>query len=326
MAAQGRDLKLSESRIEGYRNFATKLWNASRYTELNDCRYNPEFDPNNCKLAINNWIIFELKNAVSKVESSIQNYRFNDAANAIYNFSWATFCDWYIEFTKPILAGNDTDLVNETKATTMWVLKGILNSLNPIMPYITEELWDRLGFGTLLIKEAWTPFDDVEPDVLAAKEIEWVVSLVSEIRSLRAETSVPSKSKTNLILKDVENNHQHYLTNNNNIICKLANLDEIVVITGPLPTETIQGVIEGVSFGLSIVSEIDVVKERVRLEKELKKVSEDIENITKKLSNEKFLQKAPEKVILENRNRLSNAEDKKSKLRMAKSRLNTIDS
>ena len=326
MAAQGRDLKLSESRIEGYRNFATKLWNASRYTELNDCRYNPEFDPNNCKLAINNWIIFELKNAVSKVESSIQNYRFNDAANAIYNFSWATFCDWYIEFTKPILAGNDTDLVNETKATTMWVLKGILNSLNPIMPYITEELWDRLGFGTLLIKEAWTPFDDVEPDVLAAKEIEWVVSLVSEIRSLRAETSVPSKSKTNLILKDVENNHQHYLTNNNNIICKLANLDEIVVITGPLPTETIQGVIEGVSFGLSIVSEIDVEKERVRLEKELKKVSEDIENIIKKLSNEKFLQKAPEKVILENRNRLSNAEDKKSKLRMAKSRLNTIDS
>ena len=326
MAAQGRDLKLSESRIEGYRNFATKLWNASRYTELNDCRYNPEFDPNNCKLAINNWIIFELKNAVSKVESSIQNYRFNDAANAIYNFSWATFCDWYIEFTKPILAGNDTDLVNETKATTMWVLKGILNSLNPIMPYITEELWDRLGFGTLLIKEAWTPFDDVEPDVLAAKEIEWVVSLVSEIRSLRAETSVPSKSKTNLILKDVENNHQHYLTNNNNIICKLANLDEIVVITGPLPTETIQGVIEGVSFGLSIVSEIDVEKERVRLERELKKVSEDIESISKKLANEKFLQKAPEKVISENRNRLSNAEDKKSKLRMAKSRLNTIDS
>ena len=325
MAAQGRDLKLSESRIEGYRNFATKLWNASRYTELNDCRYNPEFDPNNCKLAINNWIIFELKNAVSKVESSIQNYRFNDAANAIYNFSWATFCDWYIEFTKPILAGNDTDLVNETKATTMWVLKGILNSLNPIMPYITEELWGRLGFGTLLIKEAWTPFNDVEPDILAAKEIEWVVSLVSEIRSLRAETGVPSKSKTNLILKDVENNHQHYLTNNNNIICKLANLDEINVITGPLPTETIQGVIEGVSFGLSIVSEIDVEKERVRLERELKKVSEDIESISKKLANEKFLQKAPEKVISENRNRLSNAEDKKSKLRMAKSRLNTID-
>ena len=118
MAAQGRDLKLSESRIEGYRNFATKLWNASRYTELNDCRYNPEFDPNNCSLAINNWIIFELKNAVSRVDSSIQNYRFNDAANAIYNFSWATFCDWYIEFTKPILAGKDTDAVNETKAVS----------------------------------------------------------------------------------------------------------------------------------------------------------------------------------------------------------------
>tara|TARA_B100001057_G_scaffold41900_1_gene37526 strand:+ start:1140 stop:3791 length:2652 start_codon:yes stop_codon:yes gene_type:complete len=326
MAAQGRDLKLSESRIEGYRNFATKLWNASRYTELNDCRHNPEFDPNNCKLAINNWIIFELKNAVSKVESSIQNYRFNDAANSIYNFSWATFCDWYIEFTKPILASNDNDLVNETKATTMWVLKTILNTLNPIMPYITEELWGRLGFGTLLIKEAWTPFDNVEPDILAAKEIEWVVSLISEIRSLRSEATLPSKSKTNLILKDAAKNHQHYLTNNNNIICKLANLDEIDVITGDLPTETIQGVVEGVSFGLSIVSEIDVEKERGRLDRELKKTSEDIEKINKKLTNEKFIQKAPEQVILENRKRLLNAEDKKSKLELAKARLNAIES
>ena len=185
---------------------------------------------------------------------------------------------------------------------------------------------DRLGFGTLLIEEPWTPFNDVEPDILAAKEIEWVVSLISEIRSLRSETSVPSKSKTNLILKDAENNHQHYLTNNKNIICKLANLDEIYVITGPLPTETIQGVIEGVSFGLSIVSEIDVEKERVRLDRELKKVSEDIEKINKKLTNEKFIQRAPETVILENRKRLLNAEDKKSKLEMAMSRLNAIDS
>ena len=325
MAAQGRDLKLSESRIEGYRNFATKLWNASRYTELNDCSYNPEFDPNNCKLAINNWIIFELKNAVSKVDRSIQNYRFNDAANAIYNFSWATFCDWYIEFTKPILAGENTDEVKETKATTMFILKGILNSLNPIMPYITEELWDRLGFGTLLIKEAWTPFNDVEPDILAAKEIEWVVSLISEIRSLRAGTSVPSKAKTSLVLKDVENNQQNYLNNNKNIICKLANLNEIEIITGSLPRDSVQGVIEGVSFGLSIVSEIDVEKERIRLDRELRKVLEDIEIINKKLNNEKFIQKAPEKVVLENRERLLNAEDKKSKLELAKSRLNVVE-
>jgi valyl-tRNA synthetase len=220
MAAQGRDLKLSKSRIEGYRNFATKLWNASRYTELNDCKYNPDFDPNKCKLAINNWIIFELRNVVIKVETSIQNYRFNDAANAIYQFSWATFCDWYLEFTKPILSGKDTDSVAETKATTMWILKGVLNSLNPIMPYLTEELWERLGFGTLLIKEAWTSFDNVEPDVSAAKEIEWVVTLISEIRSLRAETRVPNKSTANLILKEANIDHQGYLANNNNIICK----------------------------------------------------------------------------------------------------------
>ena len=194
------------------------------------------------------------------------------------------------------------------------------------MPYITEELWSRLGFGTILIKEAWTPFSDVEPDILAATEIEWVVRLISEVRSLRSEASVPSKSKTNLILKDAENDHQYYLTNNNNIICKLANLDGIDVITCDLPTETIQGVVEGVSFGLSVVSEIDVEKESVRLNRELKKVSEDIEKMNKKLANENFIQKAPEEVISENRKRLLNAEDKKSKLELAKARLNTIDS
>jgi valyl-tRNA synthetase len=193
------------------------------------------------------------------------------------------------------------------------------------MPYLTEELWERLGFGTLLIKEAWTSFDDVNPDVSAAKEIEWVVSLISEIRSLRAETRVPNKSTANLILKEANIDHQSYLANNNNIIRKLANLDGINVIAGPLPPETMQGVIKGVSFGLSFVSEIDVEKERERLDRELRKIAEDIEKINKKLTNEKFIQKAPEKVVLENRKRLLDSENKKSKLELAKSRLDIID-
>ena len=138
--------KLSKSRIEGYRNFATKLWNASRYTELNDCKYNPDFDPNNCKLAINNWIIFELRNAVIKVETSIQNYRFNDAANAIYNFSWATFCDWYIEFLKPIFDSKNESHLNESRNLSAYILANILIILHPFIPFFTEKVWQDFSF------------------------------------------------------------------------------------------------------------------------------------------------------------------------------------
>ena len=193
MAAQGRDLKLSESRIEGYRNFATKLWNASRYTQIKQCRYEATFNPNQCNLAVNKWIIFEVTKAVESVQKSIENYRFNDAAKFIYQFSWATFCDWYIEFTKPILAGENAEEINETKATTMWVLKQILNTLNPIMPYLSEELWENLGYEGLLINQDWPSLGSINLDLQAAKETEWIVHIITAIRSIRAEGSVPHK-------------------------------------------------------------------------------------------------------------------------------------
>ena len=321
MAAQGRDLKLSESRIEGYRNFATKLWNASRYTQLKQCSYEATFDPNKCNLAINKWIVFEVTNAVENVRKSIENYRFNDAAKYIYQFSWATFCDWYIEFTKPILAGVNAGEINETKATTMWVLKQILNTLNPIMPYLSEELWESLGYEGLLINHGWPSLGSITLDAEAAKEIEWIVQVITTIRSMRVEGSVPHKVKTQLILKDFSDEHRGYMNRNNSILSKLANVNDIFFTSEPMPKDAIQSLLDETSIGLIISDEIDLTKEKERINRDLKKALEDIEKFTKNISNEQFIKNAPERVILENKQRLADATYKKSKLEDAKSRL-----
>ena len=321
MAAQGRDLKLSESRIEGYRNFATKLWNASRYTQLKQCSYEATFDPNKCNLAVNKWIVFEVTNAVENVRKSIENYRFNDAAKYIYQFSWATFCDWYIEFTKPILAGVNAGEINETKATTMWVLKQILNTLNPIMPYLSEELWESLGYEGLLINHGWPSLGSITLDAEAAKEIEWIVQVITTIRSMRAEGSVPHKVKTQLMLKDISDEHRGYIDRNNSILSKLVNVNDIFFTSEPMPKDAIQSLLDETSIGLIISDEIDLTKEKERINRDLKKALEDIEKFTKNISNEQFIKNAPERVILENKQRLADATYKKSKLEDAKSRL-----
>ncbi|MDG1273148.1 MAG: class I tRNA ligase family protein, partial [Alphaproteobacteria bacterium] len=321
MAAQGRDLKLSESRIEGYRNFATKLWNASRYTQIKQCRYEATFNPNQCNLAVNKWIIFEVTKAVESVQKSIENYRFNDAAKFIYQFSWATFCDWYIEFTKPILAGENAEEINETKATTMWVLKQILNTLNPIMPYLSEELWENLGYEGLLINQDWPSLGSINLDLQAAKETEWIVHIITAIRSIRAEGSVPHKVKVQLILKDLSDEQRGYIDRNRSVLSKLTNINNILFTSETMPKGSIQSLLDEISIGLIVADEIDVSKEKERIRRDLKKTLEDIEKISKKISNEQFIKNAPEKVILENKQRLTDAMYKRSKLEDAKARL-----
>src|SRR5581483_6675860 len=144
MAAQGRDIKLSTSRIEGYRNFATKLWNAARFAEMNECVRQREFRPGEVKETINRWIGGEVERTTAAVTAGIEAYKFNEAATAIYDFTWGTFCDWYLELAKPILTGNDEPAKAETRATIAWALDQVLKLLHPFMPFITEELWTRL--------------------------------------------------------------------------------------------------------------------------------------------------------------------------------------
>lgn len=314
MAAQGRDIKLAEGRIEGYRNFATKLWNAARFAQLNSCSYEPTFQPNLVVSKVNKWIISETVQMVRNIEIAIASYRFNDAANIIYQFTWATFCDWYLEFTKPLLANSENVLLKETRATTSWVLKQIFNSLNPLMPYITEELWEQFEFGGLLINEEWPTFDEnlIAPD--ATKEISWVIAFVNEIRSTRSAANIDAKSRVQVLMKKFDKERISYVEANEELIVRLGNLKSLKSTEDEFPKGTIQSVVEGNLFGLVITEGIDFENEKGRISKDLIKIKREMAKFESKLSNEKFLEKAPEEVIQETRNRLDEAKKKADKL------------
>ncbi len=193
LAAQGRDIKLAESRIEGYRNFATKLWNAARYADMNQCRYIQGFQPEKATLTVNRWIAASVAACAKRVSEAIEDYKFNDAADALYHFTWHTFCDWYVEFTKPILLGNDAAAIAQTRAMTAWVTGELCHLLHPIMPFITEALWRHLAGpkAGMLITAAWPAHGADFADHDAVAEMEWVVGLISAIRTARSEMNVP---------------------------------------------------------------------------------------------------------------------------------------
>jgi valyl-tRNA synthetase len=199
MAAQGRDIKLSVQRVEGYRNFATKIWNAARFAEINGCERVPGFDPTSLRETLNRWVLGEAQRAVAEVTRGIEEYKFNEAAGAAYRFVWGVFCDWYVELAKPILQGAYEPARDETRATTAYVLDVIAKLLHPFMPFLTEELWNGRGGEGLLTLGPWPSLNGLA-DAEAEAEIGWVVDLVSEIRSARSETNVPAGAQIPLVL------------------------------------------------------------------------------------------------------------------------------
>ncbi len=183
MAAQGRDIKLSANRVEGYRNFATKLWNAARFGEVNGCQRVAGFDPKQARETLNRWILGEAAKAAGEVTAAIEAYRFNEAAGAAYRFVWSIYCDWYIELAKPVLTGADGPAKDETRATASFVLDEILKLLHPFMPFLTEELWRVTGEAgpkreTMLVLASWPKLDGLE-DKDAEAELGWLVDLVT---------------------------------------------------------------------------------------------------------------------------------------------------
>lgn len=320
MAAQGRDIKLAESRIEGYRNFATKLWNAARYAEMNECRWDAAFDPKSARQTVNRWIISELAATEAKVSKAIDEYRFNEAAGALYQFIWGTFCDWYVEFTKPILSGGDAEAAAETRTVTAWTLMQAVNLLNPLMPYITEELWSSFGGEDLLITTAW-PQDLAEAaDESAVAEMDWVVRLISEIRSIRSEMNVPAGAKIALLLKDMSAETRARLERHRDVILRLARL-ESAEAADEIPAGAVQGVIDEAIILLPIADVVDLSQERQRLEKDLGKLDGEISKLDKKLSNESFVARAPAEVVEENRERLAEEKARRDKLAAALERI-----
>ena len=322
MAAQGRDIVLATSRIEGYRNFTTKLWNAARFCEMNQCAAPDGFDPFAVKLTLNKWIVGEVARSERLVRQAIEAYKFNEAANAAYRFTWGTFCDWYLEFAKPLLQDTDAAAQAETRATAAWALDQILILLHPIMPFITEELWHRLGANRPrpLVVEDWPEYPAAAEDAEAAAEIGWVIELISEIRSLRAEINVPPRAELEISLVTDSDAVKGWLRSHWALIARLARLSGHSIDRAP-PAGSIPIVMDQATVALPLADVVDIDRERARLAKELDKVAGDLARIDAKLGNEKFTAKAPEHVVEDQRERRAEAEQARAKLRDALARL-----
>jgi valyl-tRNA synthetase len=322
LAAPGRDIKLSESRIEGYRNFATKLWNAARYAQMNGCALVPGFAPADCRLTVNRWITAAVADCAGAVTAALDAYRFDEAAGRLYHFVWGTFCDWYLEFTKPILQGEDTAARGETQATTAWILSLIVHLLHPIMPFITEDVWEQLAGQSpgMLITAPWPEFqrDAIDPE--ASAEMEWVVQAISAIRALRAEMNVPPAARVPLLIKDAEPVAAQRIERHREHFVRLARVERFEPVES-LPPGGVQAVVEGATLILALGEVVDLPKERERLGKEIGKLDAELAKIGAKLVNANFLAKAKPEVVEEQRERQVDATRDRDRLRAAYDRL-----
>jgi len=322
LLSPGRDIKLAASRVEGYRNFVTKLWNAARYALMNGAALAPAFDPAACRETVNRWIVGEVVETGRKLDAALGAYRFDDAANALYHFTWHEFCDWYLEFTKPILAGGDAAAAAETRATTAWALGQLLHLMHPVMPFVTEELWAALSGGSApLVTAEWPNYDDALIDRNAAAEIDWVIRLVSEVRATRAEMNVPVAAQIPLLVKDAGAATRARLDAHRDIVGRLARLSESRIHDGEVPKGAVQIVLDEATVILPLAAVIDIGQERARLAREIDKVAGEIAKFDKKLVNENFLAKAPPEVVEEQRARRAESEALRDKLTAALGRL-----
>ena len=310
MAAQGRDIKLAESRVEGYRNFATKLWNATRFCLLNECRPQPDFNPALCQNMLNRWIITKIDQLADQIADAITNYRFNEAAELLYQFIWHELCDWYLEFIKPLLNTATMDSA-ETRATAAWVLDRALHLLHPMMPFITEELWQTLHgkpaliAGTqqnMLATAVWPVSNSLYWDTEATTDIAWLITAISMIRAARVEANIPPGVKLDLIVIGANTETQARLTAQGDLLLRLARLKLWQFASEP-PEQSIQLVLGEAILALPLVGASDLTHERDRLVKEIAKIDVEIEKIDNKLANAAFLAKAPSSVIAEQKTR-----------------------
>jgi valyl-tRNA synthetase len=345
-AAQGHDIKLSSQHVETNRNFATKLWNACRFAEINDCVMPSGFDPERAQETLNRWIAHETFQAAREVTEALRAYRFNDAANAIYRFVWNVYCDWYLELAKPVLLGEEEPAKAETRAMVAWARDEILKLLHPFMPFITEELWmvtaRRDG---LLALEAWSiepgavPLDlslitkddpQTLPELLvyaanfvdhsAEAEIGWLIDLVTAIRSVRAEMNIPPATLTSLVLAGASAETQERVPRWSDVIKRMARLSDIS-FADRAPEGAVQLLVRGEVAALPLKGVIDLAAERARLDKEIAKADADIKRVDTKLGNEKFVANAPEDIVEEEKEKREAAVARKEKILEALERL-----
>ena len=296
MESQGRDIKMDERRVEGYRNFATKLWNAARFCQANGIGTSTSLEAPLATHAVNKWIIAECIRTVQEIDLALADYRFDAAANAIYQFVWSRFCDWYLELIKPVPVGEERGRIDEeTRAVAAWVLDQILVLLHPFMPFITEELWHAMGpRDHELIVARWPIADARTLDPAAEAEIDWLIRLVGEIRAARTELNVPPGARLPLHVRDAAPETLARIDRQRSVLARLARVE---LAEGDAAGGAAQVVIDEATFVLPLEGVIDLAAERARLAKAIAAAEKERDGLAGRLGNPSFVERAKPEAV-----------------------------
>jgi valyl-tRNA synthetase len=323
LTGPGRDIKLGPARVESYRSFVTKLWNAARFCEMNAIAPDATFTPDQATLPVTRWILAALSDAITEATDALEAYRFNDYAAACYRFTWNLFCDWFLEFAKPALANSASPDAAEIRRTAAFVLGQILRLLHPAMPFVTEELWDHFGYGPecSLIRAPW-PVPFAVPGAEEARaELDWVLRLIGEVRTVRSEMNVPPSQLGAILLKDASPETLARGARWMEAIGRMARASSFGPLEGDMPRGAAQAVVDEATVVLPLAGIIDLAAERTRLQKERSKAEAEAGKIARKLDNANFVARAPEEVVEENRDRLQAAREEMARLDAALQRI-----
>ncbi len=324
MATKGRDINLSVDRVAGYRNFGSKLWSATRFAQMYEATFGATVNPETLRLALNEWIVGELYKCCAQVSEAIEDYRFNDAADAAYHFVWDVFCDWYLELSKPILQGDDGAEKDETRLVLAWTLEQIFALLHPFMPFITETLWEQTADRTeFLMLQSWPGLAKGYSNTAAADELGWVLKTISQVRSTRADVNVPAGAKVPASLVGANAETARRLAAHGDVIQRLARLEKLEIAEQAAPG-SVKSVVDEATIVLEIADLIDAGEEIARLDKQLGKLGGEITGLEKRLGNEAFVAKAPPEVVAEQRERLKELGSTREKLSAARDQLATL--
>lgn len=325
-AVPGQDMKLSEERVEGHRNFVTKIWNAARFCQMNECAYEAGFNVESVQSPINQWILSHLSTVIKQMTEALNGYRFHDAAQILYQFVWSRFCDWYVELAKPMLMDVQPKIQQETRKTVAWVFNHILRLLHPFMPFVTEELWQHFSNGKqLLISEKWPEQLQLKSGAQAMEDVDFIIDLIAHIRSIRTEMNVPAAATPAISVLIADAKQWQRLDRYIPIIKRLARVEKIERVTKTINERQVShSVLGDVSVFIHLQGVLDIQAESSRLSKESIRNGQEIEKLTGKLANEQFLAKADEDVVTEVKEKLSAAEEKQKKILQALQRIQNL--
>lgn len=319
----GRDVKLGRKKVEDYRAFVTKIWNAARFCEMNGVKAQDGFDPHSVTSPLGKWIIAEASTAIQDATKALEAYRFDEYALSCYRFVWNRFCDWFLEFAKPVFASDDAAEAAEIRAVAAYVLGIILRLLQPVMPFVTDELWTEFGFGKQgsLISEAWPEPIVVAGAEAAQAECDHIIRLISEIRTVRAEMNVPPSQKAPVFLQDAAPETVERAERWQEAIGRMARVSHVAPQQGDVPRGSAQAVVDEATLIIPLEGLIDITAEQERLKKELAKADDEIAKTEKKLGNENFVSRAKPEIVQEMRDRLEAQQGESVRLKAALARI-----